>query len=107
MLYALIGTGLLGALATAFLLWRKSVVETELADTKGKLTSSQTEAQQLKSELALRVTAYAEQLINLNDQITTLRKQRDEAIETLAKNGTPGSLTDLLRNKVGAKPSNL
>ncbi len=106
MLYALIGTGLLGALSTALLLWRKSVVETELADTKGRLTLAQNAATSATVEISMRAKAYAEQLVSLNNQISTIRTERDQAIDELAKTGAPGSLTNLLRNQVGAKPSN-
>lgn len=97
MLYALIGSGLLGALSTAFLLWRKSVVETSLAECRGQLKSSQDTANRALEELASQASAYQDQLARQRDQISTLRTQRDQAIEALAKGVTPGSIVDLLR----------
>ena len=100
MLYALIGSSLLGALASAFLLWRKSVAETQLAQVKGQLSSSQNEAQTAKQALQ-EVTATAlareaqlnEKISRANAELQTVKGQRDEAISKIPA----GSIADILR----------
>lgn len=96
MLYALIGTGLLGALSTMFLLWRKSVVEKKLAVSEAERKDAQDRANRAPSELVERQKAFDDQLARQREQIDTLRKQRDEAIDELSKGAVPGSIANIL-----------
>lgn len=95
MLYAFLGSTLLGALSTAFLLWRKSVVEKRLAVCQGEKKAAQDTANRALSELADRQKVFSEQLQRQREQIETLRIQRDEAIAKLP----PGTIADLLRTR--------
>jgi len=95
MLYALIGSGLVGALSTALLLWRKSVLETKLA----KSLAIGEASQKLANELLENVKLLKDQLDRKDNQIKVLEKQRDQAIEELAKHGAHGSLLSLLRKQ--------
>jgi hypothetical protein len=97
MLYGLIGSILLGAASTLYQLWRKSGVETDLAKTKGQLESAQGQISGLTQELNSRAAIYKDELARRDDQITLLRKERDEALDKLVKAGAPGSITDLIR----------
>jgi len=105
MLYALIGSSLLGALASALLLWRKSVAEKALAECRGQLSSSQSEAQTAKQALqGAMQTALAreaqlnEKISRANAELQTVKGQRDEAISKLPA----GSIADILRAHASA-----
>lgn len=95
MLYAFLGSALLGALSTAFLLWRKSVVEKKLVKSEAERKTAQDEANRALSELSERQKVFDDQLARQRDEIETLRKQRDEAIDKLPS----GSIADLLRSR--------
>lgn len=97
MLAAFIVSLLAGSLSTALLLWRKSVVEKSLAESRATEKLATEAARRSQEELGLRAKAYEDQLSRQRDQLETLRKQRDQAIETLATSGKPGSITDLIR----------
>lgn len=99
MLYAFLGSTLLGALSSALLLWRKSVAEKKLAESQalgrdylGQMTRS-------LDELTRRSAAYEDQLARQRDVIETIRKQRDEAIDELVKRDVNGAFANLLRSK--------
>lgn len=100
MLYALIGTGLVGALAVAFLLWRRSVLETALAKSQASEKNALEASQRALDELKNRTEAFENQLGRQRDQIETLRIQRDKAITALANTGNPGDIADLLRDQL-------
>lgn len=97
MLYAFLGSTLLGALSTALLLWRKSVVEKKLVQSQAREEAAVGQAKRAVDELGARSKAYEDQLSRQRDQIDTLRKQRDQAIDSLAKSETPGAIGELLR----------
>lgn len=99
MLYAFLGSTLLGALSTALLLWRKSVVEKKLVGSQASEKSAVELAGRTLDELNARTKTFEDQLARQRDQVDTLRKQRDEAIDALAKSATPGAIGNLLRNK--------
>ena len=103
MLYAFLGSTLLGALSSAFLLWRKSVLETKLAKSQASDKDAQERANRAVSELELQSKAFQDQLSRQRDQLETLRVQRDQAIDALAKSGAPGALLGVLR-KQALKP---
>jgi len=97
MLYALGGSLLLGALSTAFLLWRKARVEKALVASQAREKAALTTAETAMEEMAKRQEIYVDQLMRRDETITLIRKQRDEALEKLVKTGSPGSVLDLLR----------
>lgn len=97
MLYVFLGSTLLGALSTVFLLWRKSVVEKALVQSQDATKTAQDSANRALSELKLRAETFQDQLKRQTDQIDTIRKQRDEALRQMVKSGTPGSVAELLR----------
>lgn len=97
MLYLFIGSVLLGALGSALLAWRKARVERELAEVKGLLTNARQEEARARSELLQEQSDRADERRRFDDQIHSLRTQRDEALTKLASTGTPGSIADLLR----------
>lgn len=108
MLYAFLiatGTTLLGAVATALLLWRKALVEKSLAETQAQLKASQIEAQSATAELATRAKDYQDKTSRAVDELATVKDQRDKALAQLAKTGAPGSITDLLRLQTNSLPS--
>lgn len=99
MLYAFLGSALIGALSAAILLWRKAVVEKERDLLKVLLKGAQeTNAETIKALLSNQ-DIYAGELASRDSQITTLRKQRDEAIDKLVKSGSPGSVGSVLRDR--------
>ncbi len=102
MLYAFLGSLSLGGLATALLLWRKSVVEKALVASQASEKDAQDRANRALSELELQRSAFTDQLARSASQLETVRIQRDQAISALAKSTTPGSIAELLRlrNKV-------
>jgi hypothetical protein len=97
MLYLFLGSTLLGSLSTAILLWRKSVVETELAKSQASDKDSQERANRAVEELGSRSKAYEDQLQLQRNQVDQLRKERDIALDALAKNLGTGSVAELLR----------
>lgn len=104
MLYAFLGSTLLGALSTALLLWRKSVVEKKLVASQASEKAALDASQRALSELGTRTQTFEDQLSRQREQVDTLRKQRDEAIDALAKANIPGAIGNLLRNKFVKTP---
>lgn len=96
MIYAFLGSTLLGALSTALLLWRKSVVEKKLVASQAEKKFAVELAGRSVDELTARTNAFEDQLSRQRNQIETLRKQRDEALNKLT---TPGAIGSLLRDK--------
>jgi Flp pilus assembly protein TadB len=97
MLYLFLGSTLLGSLSTALLLWRKSVVQTELSKSQASDKDSQERANRAVEELGTRSKAYEDQLQLQRNQVDQLRKERDFALDALAKNTGAGSIAELLR----------
>lgn len=104
MLYAFIGSTLLGALASAFLLWRKAVADKALAEAQDELRTVQAASNGWKANYETCVDRAGKISAELNDQIAranselqTVKGQRDEALKQLANSGKPGAITDILR----------
>lgn len=99
MIYAFLGSTLLGCLSTALLLWRKSVVEKKLAESQAERERAVDTANRCLDELNARTNIMNDQLKREQDLVKTIRKQRDEALDKLAKASVPGSIGSLLRDK--------
>ncbi len=95
MLYALIGSGLFGALSTAFLLWRKSVVETKLSEARAIGREAILGKQEALMELVTRQNAFDKQLALQTSQLETIKAQRDAALKAIT--GAPGSIAELIK----------
>ncbi len=112
MLYAFLGSAFLGALASALLLWRKSVVEKTLAEVRGQLLEARNEAEGWKQSYQMSVDAVVkreaqlgDKLVRVETELQTVKDQRNVALEKLVKSGAPGSIADLLRTHAGASSS--
>ena len=79
MLYALLGSLLLGGLSLTWALWQKAKVETELAEIIGKFRMSNADNLKLLEHLSV----FAKQLQSSKDQIETLEKERDNALSQI------------------------
>lgn len=97
MLYAFLGSTLVGALAVALLLWRNALLKRDLAEERASKKAALEQSQRALDELQLRGETFADQLARQREQIDTLRTQRDAAITKLEASGAPGSITDILR----------
>ncbi len=95
MLYALIGSGLLGALSTAFLLWRKSIVETKLANAQAIGRAASLAELRTSAELLARQADFAKKLASSDAQIDSLRTQNANLLKALAN--APGTVAELIR----------
>jgi len=97
MLYAFLGSSLLGSLAVVFLLWRKSVVEGDLSTTREQLKTSQDQVNRAMSEMTAQQVSYTDQLARVNAELLAVKGQRDQALDSLAKAGSSGALGGMLR----------
>lgn len=95
MLYAFLGSSLLGALTAAWLLWRKGRVETALADATNALGIANINIQGWKESYAL----LQDQLSRSQEDTQTVKAQRDAYLKELTDAGTPGVFADLLRKR--------
>lgn len=82
------GPGVVGALATLYLLWRKSQLETKLANTESERDSA---VINLNSEL--------DHSSRLSAQILTLQGQNSELLSQLTKSGSTGVFASLLQSR--------
>lgn len=101
MLWTLL-TGALGIAGVAFLLWRKSVVERELAVTKLLLKSSQDSHGEAVKAVIDNQTFYAEQDARKEDVIAQLKKEIQDLHEVLSKLPA-GSVLSVLRLQTEVK----
>lgn len=104
MLYAFLGSTLLGALASALLLWRKSVVETALKACQIDLLAARNSAEGWKISYESMIKFHQDFENQLNDkltrvgsELTLVKGQRDAALDKLVQVGAPGAIAELLR----------
>jgi hypothetical protein len=97
MLYALLGSILVGVLGSALLAWRKARSDGELGQVKAELTHARQSEARAVSELLQERADRADEKLRTENQLLTIRTQRDEALAKLATTGAPGSIADLLR----------
>lgn len=97
MLYAFLGSFLLGSLTTVFVLWRKSQVETKLRGVEKDLSAAQKEIKDWKQSSDSLKSEYNNLVDHANAQVAQLQKDKEDLLNALEKSGKPGVFADLLR----------
>lgn len=99
MLYALLGTLLLGGLSTLYLLWRKSQVEGDLRETQQKLVIANNAANSWEISYNLLKKTSDDKLARANQELATVKGQNDDLLKALEKSGNPGVFAELLQKR--------
>lgn len=99
MLYAFLGSLLAGAGTTFFVLWRKAQVEKQLVSVQKDLKQALKDALGWKESREELEREYNSLVDSANEEIATLRKEKEELLNALEKSGKPGVFADLLRKQ--------
>lgn len=104
MLYALLTLGASTIAASIYVAFLHLKIKSTNAS-KDQAVAASTQAHEAYAALVAHdadaAKLWTEQISSLDQEIKTLKGQRDEALTQLAKSGTPGSMADLLRARTG------
>jgi hypothetical protein len=101
--YLLIGAVSAGAAGTLYALWRAAKAEARAIKAELQAEAATKNAKLWQAELEASRVAAVDAISRKSDEITVLRRQRDEALAILEKSSLPGSVRTSLRMSLGIK----